>query len=93
VPTQETSPPEPLQVQTTKEMKKCSHCDRILKDSVLSHCSWCGGELKENELSESGEEILHRWEKDKHDREYQQRLEKYGKDMRKAYERNISRRL
>ena len=81
------------QVQVTKEMKKCPHCDRVLMASVLSQCSWCGGVLKENELRKSREEVLQRWEKDKQDDEYQQRLEKYGKDVRKAFERNISRRI
>ena len=93
VPTLEASPPVTPQVQTTKEMKKCPHCDRILMASILSQCSWCGGELKEYELCKSREEILQRWEKDKQDREYQQRLEKHGKDVRKAFEKNISRRL
>ena len=93
VPTLEASPPEPPQVQTTKEMKNCPHCDRVLMASVLSQCSWCGGVLKENELQKSREEILQRWEKDKQDLEYQQRIEKHGKDVRKAFERNIGRRL
>ena len=93
VPALEASPPEPPQVQTTKEMKNCPHCDRVLMASVLSQCSWCGGVLKENELQKSREEILQRWEKDKQDIEYQQRIEKHGKDVRKAFERNIGRRL
>ena len=49
--------------------------------------------MKENELRKSREEVLQRWEKDKQDDEYQQRLEKYGKDVRKAFERNISTRI
>ena len=93
VPTLEASPPVTPQVQTTKEMKKCPHCDRVLMASALSKYSWCGGVLKENELQKSREEILQRGEKDKQDLEYQQRIEKHGKDVRKAFERNIGRRL
>ena len=85
--------PDPPQVQTTREMKKCPHCKRVLMASVLSQCSWCGGVLKENELQKSREEILERWEKDKQDLEYQKRIDKHGKDVRKAIERDIGRRL
>ena len=53
------------------KMKKCPHCDKVLMASILPQCSWCGGELKENELRKSQEEILKRWEKDKKDNEYQ----------------------
>ena len=93
VPSVEAPTPEPPQLQTTREMKKCPHCKRVLMASVLSQCSWCGGVLKENELQKSREEILERWEKDKQDLEYQKRIEKHGKDVRKAFERDIGRRL
>ena len=93
VPTVEELTPEPPQVQSTREMKKCPHCDKVLITSVLSQCSWCGGVLKENELQKSREEILKRWEKDKQDHEYQKSIEKHGKDVRKAFERDIGRRL
>ena len=46
--------------------------------SILPQCSWCGGELKENELRKSKEEILQRWEKDKKDNEYQKNLDELG---------------
>ena len=47
----------------------------------------------ENELRKSKEEILQRWEKDKKDNEYRKNLEKHGEEVRKAFERNIRRRL
>ena len=93
VPPVEAPTPEPPQLQTTREMKKCPHCKRVLMASVLSQCSWCGGVLKENELQKSREEILERWEKDKQDLEYQKRIDKHGNDVRKAFERDIGRRL
>ena len=93
VPSIEAPAPEPPQVQTTREMKKCPHCKRVLMASVLSKCSWCGVVLKENELQKSREEILERWEKDKQELEYQKRIEKHGKDVRKAFVRDIGRRL
>ena len=93
VPPVEAPTPEPPQLQTTREMKKCPHCKRVLMASVLSQCSWCGGVLKENELQKSREEILERWEKDKQELEYQKRIEKHGKDVRKTFERDIGRRL
>ena len=91
MPTLEASPPAPPQVQVTKEMKKCPHCDRVLSVSVLPQCSWCGGELKESELRKSKEEILQRWEKDKKDYEYQQNLEKHGEEVKKQFEDKIRR--
>ena len=54
--------------------------------SILPQCSWCGGELKENELRKSKEEILQRWEKDKKDNEYQKNLDEHGKEIRKDFE-------
>jgi len=75
------------------EMKKCPHCDKVLMASILPQCSWCGCELKENELRKSKEEVLQRWEEDKKDYEYRKNLEKHGEEVRKAFERNISRRL
>lgn len=93
VPSVDAQTPEPPQLQTTREMKKCPHCKRVLMASVLSKCSWCGGVLKENELQKSREEILERWEKDKQELEYQKRIEKHGKDVRKAFVRDIGRRL
>jgi len=74
-------------------MKKCPHCDKVLMASILPQCSWCGGELKENELRKSKEEILQRWEEGKKEYEYRKNLEKHGEEVRKALERNISRRL
>ena len=55
--------------------------------SILPQCSWCGGELKENELRKSKEEILQRWEKDKKDNEHQKNLDEHGKEIRKDFER------
>jgi len=71
-------------------MKKCPHCDKVLMASILPQCSWCGGELKENELRKSKEEILQRWEKDKKDNEYQKNLDKHGKEIRKDFEREVA---
>ena len=57
--------------------------------SILPQCSWCGGELKENELRKSKEEILQRWEKDKKDIEHQKKLNEHGKEIRKDFERVV----
>ena len=58
--------------------------------SILPQCSWCGGELKENELRKTKEEILQRWEKDKKDNEYQKNLDEYGKEIRKDFGRGVA---
>ena len=58
--------------------------------SILPQCSWCGGELKENELRKTKEEILQRCEKDKKDNEYQKNLDEYGKEIRKDFERGVA---
>ena len=71
-------------------MKKCPHCDKVLMASILPQCSWCGGELKENELRKSKEEILQRWEKDKKDNEYQKNLDEHGKEIRKDFGRGVA---
>ena len=71
-------------------MKKCPHCDKVLMASILPQCSWGGGELKENELRKTKEEILQRWEKDKKDNEYQKNLDKHGKELRKDFERGVA---
>ena len=57
--------------------------------SIFPQCSWCGGELKENELRKSKEEILQRWEKDKKDIEHQKKLNEHGKEIRKDFERVV----
>ena len=57
--------------------------------SILPQCSWCGGELKENELRKTKEEILQRWEKDKKDIEHQKKLNEHGKEIRKDFERVV----
>ena len=71
-------------------MKKCPHCDKVLMASILPQCSWCGGELKENELRKSQEEILQRWEKDKKDNEHQKNLDEHGKEIRKDFQRGVA---
>ncbi len=58
--------------------------------SILPQCSGCGGELKENELRKTKEEILQRWEKDKKDNEHQKKLDEHGKEIRKDFERGVA---
>ena len=74
-------------------MKKCPHCDKVLMASILPQCSWCGGELKENELRNSKEEILQQWENKKDEIEYQKKIKQHGEDIRKSFEEGIRRRL
>ena len=52
--------------------------------SILPQCSWCGGELKENELRKTKEEILQRWEKDKKNYDHQKNLDEHAKEIRKV---------
>jgi hypothetical protein len=74
-------------------MKKCPHCDKVLMASILPQCSWCGGELKENELRNSKEEILQQWENKKDEIEYQKKIKQHGEDVRKSFEKSIRRRI
>ena len=71
-------------------MKKCPHCDKVLMASILPQCSWCGGELKENELRKTKEEILQRWEKDKKNNDHQKNLDEHGKEIRKDFGRGVA---
>ncbi|MDP6892059.1 MAG: hypothetical protein QF731_02680 [Verrucomicrobiota bacterium] len=61
--------------------------------SILPQCSWCGGELKENELRNSKEEILQQWENKKDEIEYQKKIKQHGEDVRKSFEKSIRRRI
>ena len=54
--------------------------------SILPQCSWCGGDLKENELRNSKEEILEQWEKKKNEIEYQKKIKQHGEDVKKSFE-------
>ena len=72
-------------------MKKCPHCNKVLMASILPQCSWCGGDLKENELRNSKEEILEQWEKKKNEIEYQKKIKHHGEDVKKSFEESIRR--
>ena len=74
-------------------MKKCPHCNKVLMASILPQCSWCGGDLKENELRNSKEEILEQWEKKKKEIEYQKKIKQHGEDVKKSFEESIRRRI
>ena len=74
-------------------MKKCPHCNKVLMASILPQCSWCGGDLKENELRNSKEEILEQWEKKKNEFEYQKKIKQHGEDVKKSFEESIRRRI
>ena len=74
-------------------MKKCPHCNKVLMASILPQCSWCGGDLKENELRNSKEEILEQWEKKKIEIEYQKKIKQHGEDVKKSFEESIRRRI
>ena len=74
-------------------MKKCTHCNNVLMASILPQCSWCGGDLKENELRNSKEEILEQWEKKKNEIEYQKKIKQHGEDVKKSFEESIRRRI
>ena len=74
-------------------MKKCPHCNKVLMASILTQCSWCGGDLKENELRNSKEEILEQWEKKKNEIEYQKKIKQHGEDVKKSFEESIRRRI
>ena len=74
-------------------MKKCPHCNKVLMASILPQCSWCGGDLKENELRNSKEEILEQWEKKKNEIEYQKNIKQHGEDVKKSFEKSIRRRI
>ena len=74
-------------------MKKCPHCNKVLMASVLPQCSWCGKELKENEVRNSKEEILKQWNNNKKQYEYQKSIEQHGKDVRKSFEQDLRRRI
>ena len=74
-------------------MKKCPHCNKVLMASILPQCSWCGGDLKENELRNSKEEILEQWEKKKNEIEYQKKIKQHEEDVKKSFEESIRRRI
>jgi hypothetical protein len=74
-------------------MKKCPHCNKVLMASILPQCSWCGGDLIENELRNSKEEILEQWEKKKNEIEYQKKIKQHGEDVKKSFEESIRRRI
>ena len=74
-------------------MKKCPHCNKVLMASILPQCSWCGGDLKENELRNSKEEILEQWEKKKNEIEYQKKIKQHGEDVNKSFEESLRRRI
>ena len=43
---------------STNTTKSCPHCSRVLMSSIIPRCSWCGEDLKREEMYEASEDWL-----------------------------------